>query len=153
MKRFISAPITLATLALLSVLANPAQARMEKIGDLESGVAVSSDASFLTQPGRELLRTWILLDYKDEQRFDGSGSPLNPTPPTRYRSRKDYVQVDCRHNTYTELATQMFPDTEGKGAVVFESTYTRSPMPRFATPSSHEGVVLLFLCKGERPTN
>ena len=151
MKTLVLQRLLLTALAL--VMAGAVQARMEKIGDLESGVAVSSDASFLTQPGRELLRTWILLDYRDEQRFDGSGSPLNPTPAARYRSRKDYVQVDCRHNTYTELATQMFPETEGKGTVVFESTYTRSPMPRVATPSSHEGVVLLFLCKGERPTN
>ncbi len=128
--------------------ASVSQAKMEKIGDLEQGVAVSSDASFLSQAGRELLRTWILLDFKDEQRFEGAASPLNPAAALGYKSRKDYVQVDCKHNMYSELATQMFADPEGKGKPVFESTYHRSPMPRFATPASHEGVVLLFLCKG-----
>ncbi len=141
----------LLALLALSAASGPVQAKMEKIGDLEQGVAVSSDASFLSQAGRELLRTWILLDFKDEQRFEGTASPSNPAAAVGYKSRKDYVQVDCRHNMYSELATQMFPDPEGKGKPVFESTYHRSPMPRFATPASHEGVVLLFLCKGIKP--
>ena len=138
-------------LALGLLAASVGQAKMEKIGDLEQGVAVSSDASFLNQAGRDLLRTWILLDFKDEQRFEGAASALSPAAALGYKSRKDYVQVDCRHNMYSELATQMFPDPEGKGKPVFESTYHRSPMPRFATPASHEGVVLLFLCKGIKP--
>jgi hypothetical protein len=97
------------------------------------------------------LRTWILLDFKDSQSFAPGSSSLAPTAAIAYRSRKDYVQVDCQRNMYAELATQMFSETEGKGQTLFESTYHRSPMPRFATPSSHEGVVLQFLCKGVKP--
>ena len=40
---------------------------------------------------------------------------------------------------------------EGKGNPVFESPFQRSGLPRFATPSSHEGAVLAFLCRGVRP--
>lgn len=124
-------------------------ARFEKLADLDA-VSISTNADFQVNEGKAL-RTWILLDFKDSQSFAPSSSSLAPTTAIAYRSRKDYVQVDCQRNMYAELATQMFSETEGKGQTLFESTYHRSPMPRFATPSSHEGVVLLFLCKGVKP--
>jgi len=124
-------------------------ARFEKLADLDT-VSVSTDAAFQVNEGKAL-RTWIMLDFKDAQSFAPGTSTLAPTAEIAYRSRKDYVQVDCQRNMYAELATQMFSETEGKGPALFESTYHRSPMPRFATPSSHEGVVLQFLCKGLKP--
>ena len=141
---------TLACAAAIA-LCLPAQghARFEKHADLDA-VSVSTDAAFQVNEGKAL-RTWILLDFKDSQSFAPGSSSLAPTAAIAYRSRKDYVQVDCQRNMYAELATQMFSETEGKGQTLFESTYHRSPMPRFATPSSHEGVVLQFLCKGVKP--
>jgi hypothetical protein len=127
------------------------QARFEKLADLDE-VSVSTEPNFLTNEGPQLLRTWILLDFKEAQQFEPTPHAMNPRSLLNYRSRKDYVQVDCRRNLYTELATQMFPDAEGKGKTVFESTFHRSGLPRFVTPSSHEGAVLVFLCKGIRPT-
>jgi hypothetical protein len=127
-----------------------AHARFEKLADLDS-VSVSTEPNFLTNEGPQLLRTWILLDFKEAQQFEPTPHAMNPRSLLSYRSRKDYVQVDCRRNLYTELATQMFPDAEGKGKTVFESTFHRSGLPRFVTPSSHEGAVLVFLCKGIRP--
>ena len=123
--------------------------RVMTLADLDA-VSVSTDADFQVNEGKAL-RTWILLDFKDSQSFAPGSSSLAPTAAIAYRSRKDYVQVDCQRNMYAELATQMFSETEGKGQTLFESTYHRSPMPRFATPSSHEGVVLQFLCKGVKP--
>lgn len=128
----------------------PAAAKFEKIEDLES-VSVSHDADYQAKEGRNLLRTWIMLDYKEGQTFDPGIASLRPGNPLTYRSRKDYVQVDCKKNLYAELATQMFTDNQGKGAPVFESTYLRSALPRFVNPSNHEGPVLTFLCKGGKP--
>ncbi len=146
-RRALSSVIVSATLA----FAMPtAQAQFEKIADLNA-VSVSTDANFLVTEGRALLRTWVRLDFKEDQRFEPTPNPLSPGPTLAYRSRMDYVQIDCQRNLYGELATQMFSDTEAKGQTVFESTGMRSANPRFATPSSHEGVVLLFLCKGVRP--
>lgn len=130
--------------------ANPVLAKFDKIGDLES-VSVSHDANFQTVEGQGLLRTWILLDFKEGQRFDPGLASLQPGNPLSYKSRKDYVQVDCKKNLYAELATQMFADAEGKGAPVFENSGLRSAMPRFVNPSNHEGAVLVFLCKGIKP--
>jgi hypothetical protein len=132
------------------MLAPGGHAAFEKIADLNA-VSVSTDANFQVGAGRDILRTWIRLDFKQEQRFDLAPNPLQARTLLAYRSRKDYVQVDCRRNLYGELATQMFSEPEGKGDTVFESTYMRSAMPRFATPSTHEGVVLIFLCKGIKP--
>jgi hypothetical protein len=126
------------------------QARFEKLADLDA-VSVSTEPNFVTNAGPQLLRTWILLDFKEEQRFEAAPGPTNAGPGLSYKSRKDYVQVDCRQNLYTELATQMFPEADGKGKTVFESTFHRSGQPRFATPRSHEGAVLVFLCRGIRP--
>ena len=139
-----------ATILLSALLGSHAYARFEKLADLDS-VSVSTEPNFLTNEGPQLLRTWILLDFKEAQQFEPTPHAMNPRSLLSYRSRKDYVQVDCRRNLYTELATQMFPDAEGKGKTVFESTFLRSGMPRFVTPSSHEGAVLVFLCKGIRP--
>ena len=136
--------------AAVALFTSAAQARFEKLADLET-VSVSTEPNFLSNAGPQLLRTWILLDFKEAQNFEVSPDPMNPKAALSYRSRKDYVQVDCRHNLYTELATQMFPQAEGKGKSVFESTFHRSGQPRFATPSSHEGAVLVFLCRGIRP--
>jgi len=127
-----------------------AHARFEKLADLDE-VSVSTEPNFLTNEGPQLLRTWILLDFKEAQQFEPTPHAMNPRSLLNYRSRKDYVQVDCRRNLYTELATQMFPEAEGKGKTVFESTLHRSGLPRFVTPSSHEGAVLVFLCRGIRP--
>ncbi len=136
--------------AMLALGMSSAQAQFEKIADLNA-VSVSTDANFLVTEGRALLRTWVRLDFKEDQRFEPTPNPLSPGPTLAYRSRMDYVQVDCQRNLYGELATQMFSDAEAKGQTVFESTGMRSANPRFATPSSHEGVVLLFLCKGVKP--
>jgi hypothetical protein len=137
--------------ALLLALWGPqAHARFEKLADLDE-VSVSTEPNFLTSEGPQLLRTWILLDFKEAQQFEPTPHAMNPRSLLNYRSRKDYVQVDCRRNLYTELATQMFPEAEGKGKTVFESTFHRSGLPRFVTPSSHEGAVLVFLCRGIRP--
>ena len=127
-----------------------AQARFEKLADLDA-VSVSTEPNFVTNAGPQLLRTWILLDFKEEQRFEVAPGPTNTGPALNYKSRKDYVQVDCKQNLYSELATQMFPDADGKGKTVFESTFHRSGQPRFATPRSYEGAVLVFLCRGIRP--
>ena len=142
--------ITLLVAGAVALFTSAAQARFEKLADLET-VSVSTEPNFLSNAGPQLLRTWILLDFKEAQNFEVSPDPMNPKAALSYRSRKDYVQVDCRHNLYTELATQMFPQAEGKGKSVFESTFHRSGQPRFATPSSHEGAVLVFLCRGIRP--
>lgn len=126
-------------------------AKFENLADLET-VSVATQPDFLVFTGRSLQQTWILLNFKTEQRLDvASPEPLGPRISLAYRSRMDYVQVDCRRNLYTELATQMFPEAEGKGSPVYESTFQRSGLPRFATPSSHEGTVLAFLCRGVRP--
>lgn len=126
-------------------------AKFEPLADLES-VSVSTEPNFLVSSGRNLQRTWVLLNFRQEQRFDvASPRPLGARSNLTYRSRKDYVQVDCKRNLYAELATQMFPEAEANGNPVYESTFERSGLPRFATPSSHEGTVLAFLCRGVRP--
>ena len=125
-------------------------AQFEKIADV-SNVSVSTDGNYLVTEGRALLRTWIRLDFKEDQQFEPTPNPLSPGRTLAYRSRMDYVQVDCQRNLYAELATQMFPEPEAKGQTVYESSGLRSASLRFATPSGHEGVVLLFLCKGVRP--
>ncbi len=136
---------------LLSLLAMPAAwAQFDKIADLNN-VSVSTDQNFLVTEGRALLRTWVRLDFKEDQRFEPTPNPLSPGPTLAYRSRMDYVQVDCQRNLYAELATQMFSEAEAKGQTVYESSGLRSASLRFATPSGHEGAVLLFLCKGVRP--
>lgn len=138
-------------LALLCIgLPLAVQARFEKLADLDA-VSVSTEPNFVTNAGPQLLRTWILLDFKEDQRFEATPGPTSTGTALSYKSRKDYVQVDCRQNLYTELATQMFPEADGKGKTVFESTFHRSGQPRFATPRSHEGAVLVFLCRGIRP--
>ena len=136
---------------LLALLTMPAAwAQFDKIADLNN-VSVSTDQNFLVTEGRALLRTWIRLDFKENQRFEPTPNPLSPGATLAYRSRMDYVQVDCQINLYAELATQMFSETEAKGQTVYESSGLRSASLRFATPSGHEGAVLLFLCKGVRP--
>ena len=142
-------PLSLALTATL-LWAGPALAKFDKIGDLDT-VSVSHDANFQTVEGQGLLRTWILLEFKEDQRFDPGLASLQPGNPLSYKSRKDYVQVDCKKNLYAELATQMFAEAEGKGAPVFENSGLRSAMPRFVNPSNHEGAVLVFLCKGIKP--
>ena len=137
--------------ALLALLTMPsAWAQFDKIADLNN-VSVSTNANFLVTEGRAQLRTWVRLDFKEDQKFEPTPNPLSPGPILAYRSRMDYVQVDCQRNLYAELATQMFTDTEAKGQTVYESSGLRSASLRFATPSGHEGAVLLFLCKGVRP--
>lgn len=127
------------------------KAKFDQLADLDA-VSVATEPDFQVSAGRNLLRTWILLNFKQEQRLElASPEPLGPRLNLAYRSRKDYVQVDCKRNLYTELAIQVFPDTEGKGAPVYESTFERSGVPRVATPSTHEGTVLAFLCRGVRP--
>lgn len=137
--------------ALLCLMPAPGMAKLEQLASLET-VSVSTEPDFLVSAGRGLQRTWILLNFRQEQRLDvASPQPLGGLLNLTYRSRKDYVQVDCKRNLYAELATQMFPETEGKGSPVYESTFERSGLPRVATPSSHEGTVLAFLCRGVRP--
>lgn len=122
-------------LALLCVgLPLAVQARFEKLADLDA-VSVSTEPNFVTNAGPQLLRTWILLDFKEDQRFEATPGPTSTGTALNYKSRKDYVQVDCRQNLYTELATQMFPEADGKGKTVFESTFHRSgsrALPRHA---------------------
>lgn len=141
-----------ATLAFcIALVPSISTAKFEPLADLES-VSVSTEPDFLVSAGRNLQRTWILLNFRQEQRFDvASPQPLGPPLNLTYRSRKDYVQVDCKRNLYSELATQMFPEAQANGAPVYESTFERSGLPRFATPSSHEGTVVAFLCRGVRP--
>lgn len=135
----------------LCLMPAAASAKFEPLADLET-VSVATEPDFLVTMGRSLQQTWILLNFKQEQRIDmGSPEPMGNKVNLAYRSRKDYVQVDCKRNLYTELASQMFPEAEGKGNPVYESTFHRSGLPRFATPSSHEGAVLAFLCRGVRP--
>ena len=137
--------------ALLCLMPAPGMAKFEQLANLET-VSVATEPDFLVLTGRSLQQTWILLNFKQEQRLDvASPEPLGPRISLAYRSRMDYVQVDCRRNLYTELATQMFPEAEGKGSPVYESTFHRSGLPRFATPESHEGKVVAFLCRGVRP--
>lgn len=137
---------------ILGLIPGPGFAKFEPLADLET-VSVSTEPDFLVTAGRSLQRTWILLNFRQEQRLDvSSPEPLGARLNLAYRSRKDYVQVDCKRNLYSELATQMFPESEGKGSPVYESTFERSGLARFATPSSHEGTVLAFLCRGVRPT-
>lgn len=146
--RILSAILALATGGLAPSLA---EARFETLADLDA-VSVATAPDFLVYTGRSLQQTWILLSFKQEQRLDvASPEPLGAKTRLAYRSRMDYVQVDCKRNLYTELATQMFPEAEGKGSPVYESTFQRSGLPRFATPESHEGKVLAFLCRGIRP--
>ena len=151
-RRIAGAALTALSLAafFLVIWSPHAHARFEKLADLDE-VSVSTEPNFLTNEGPQLLRTWILLDFKQAQQFEPTPHAMNPRSLLNYRSRKDYVQVDCRRNLYTELATQMFPEAEGKGKTIFESTFHRSGLPRFVTPSSHEGAVLVFLCRGIRP--
>lgn len=148
--KIVFSSVTMSLVMAASLLSGAAWARFEKVADL-SNVSVSTDANFQVGAGRDILRTWIRLDFKEQQRFDLAPHPMQAKTLLAYRSRKDYVQVDCRRNLYGELATQMFSETEGKGETVFESTYLRSAMPRFATPATHEGVILVFLCKGIKP--
>ena len=96
------------TTLLLALWGPHAHARFEKLADLDE-VSVSTEPNFLTSEGPQLLRTWILLDFKEAQQFEPTPHAMNPRTLLNYRSRKDYVQVDCRRNLYTELATQMFP--------------------------------------------
>ena len=136
---------------LLCLMPGPSMARFEQLANLET-VSVATEPDFLVSAGRSLQQTWILLNFKQEQRLDvASPEPLGPRVSLAYRSRMDYIQVDCKRNLYTELATQMYPEAEGKGNPVYESTFHRSGLPRFATPESHEGKVLAVLCRGVRP--
>lgn len=146
--RILGAILSLVTAGLVPSLA---EARFEPLAELDA-VSVATAPDFLVYAGRSLQQTWILLNFKQEQRLDvASPEPLGAKASLAYRSRMDYVQVDCKRNLYTELATQMFPEAEGKGSPVYESTFHRSGLPRFATPESHEGKVLAFLCRGVRP--